>query len=126
MQANRASDTGPELSLRKYLRQEGFGGYRVNWRGAPGRPDIAYPGRHVAVFVHGCFWHHCPRCKPDLPRHNRAFWAAKFRRNRERDKRKRSELERLGWHVYEYWECQISSVAERPPTYLLRRLARDA
>ena len=22
-----------------------------------GLPDLAYMGRHLAVFVHGCFWH---------------------------------------------------------------------
>ena len=67
MRANRARNTGPELRLRKALREAGLGGYRLNWKKAPGRPDIAYPGRKVAIFVHGCYWHHCPRCYPNLP-----------------------------------------------------------
>ena len=45
MRANRARDTGPERRLRAALREAGLGGYRLNWRKAPGRPDIAYPGR---------------------------------------------------------------------------------
>ena len=45
MRANRAKDTGPELRLRRALREAGLGGYRLNWKKAPGRPDIAYPGR---------------------------------------------------------------------------------
>ena len=57
---------------------------------APGRPDIAYPGRKVAIFVHGCYWHHCPRCYPNLPKSNPEFWARKFELNRERDARKRA------------------------------------
>lgn len=107
MRANRARDTGPERSLRAALRAAGLGGYRLNWKGAPGRPDIAYPGRGVAVFVHGCFWHHCPRCYPNLPKSHPEFWARKFELNRERDTRKRLLLESQGWFVVEAWECDV-------------------
>lgn len=107
MQANRARDTAPELTLRAALRQAGHAGYRLNWRGAPGRPDVCYPGRRVAIFVHGCFWHHCPRCHPALPRSNPDFWARKFELNRERDGRKRTQLEAAGWSVHEVWECDV-------------------
>ena len=107
MRANRARDTGPERELRRALRAAGLGGYRLNWKKASGRPDIAYPGRHVAIFVHGCFWHHCPRCHPHLPKSNQEFWARKFELNQERDARKRSDLEMQRWLVIEAWECQI-------------------
>lgn len=59
------------------------------------------------MFVHGCFWHHCPRCQPALPRSNQGFWARKFELNRERDARKRTQLEARGWVVHEVWECDI-------------------
>ncbi len=85
----------------------GHPGYRLNWKRAPGRPDISYPGRRVAIFVHGCYWHHCPRCHPNLPKSNPEFWARKFELNRERDARKRRQLEEAGWHVFEVWECDI-------------------
>jgi len=107
MRANRAKDTGPERRLRRALRDAGLGGYRLNWRKAPGRPDIAYPGRRLAIFVHGCYWHHCPRCYPNLPKSNAAFWERKFELNRERDARKRERLERIGWRVVEFWEHDI-------------------
>ena len=107
MQANRAKDTKPELTLRAALREAGHPGYRLNWKRAPGRPDIAYPGRRVAVFVHGCYWHHCPRCHPNLPKSNPEFWARKFALNRERDARKRDELKGADWTVLEAWECDI-------------------
>ena len=107
MRANGARNTGPELRLRRALRDAGFGGYRLNWRKAPGRPDIAYPGRRLAIFVHGCYWHHCARCYPNVPKTNAAFWARKFELNRERDARKRDGLEADGWQVIEAWECQI-------------------
>ena len=107
MRANRAKDTGPERRLRAALRAAGLGGYRLNWKKAPGRPDIAYPGRKVAIFVHGCYWHHCPRCYPNLPKSNPEFWARKFDLNRERDARKRSTLEDADWSVVEVWECDL-------------------
>ena len=107
MQANRARDTQPERTLRRALREAGLGGYRLNWRKAPGRPDISYPGRRVAIFVHGCYWHHCTRCHPHLPKSNPEFWARKFELNRERDSRKRLQLEEIGWSVHEFWECDV-------------------
>jgi len=107
MQANRAKDTKPERKLRAALREAGHPGYRLNWKRAPGRLDISYPGHRVAVFVHGCYWHHCPRCHPDLPKSNSEFWARKFELNRERDARKRHQLEEADWRVFEVWECDI-------------------
>lgn len=107
MRANRARDTGPERRLRRALREAGLVGYRLNWKKAPGRPDIAYPGRKVAIFVHGCYWHHCPRCYPNLPKSNPEFWARKFALNQERDARKRRNLEGGGWFVLEAWECDV-------------------
>lgn len=122
MRANRATRTAPERILSAMLRSHGHPGYRLNWGGAPGRPDIAYPGRRIAVFVHGCFWHRCPTCRLPLPQANREFWKAKFRRNKARDRRKRRALERLGWQVIEVWECEIR---DREATDALpRQLAR--
>lgn len=106
MRGNVAKDTTPELALRKMLRQAGWGGYRLHWKVA-GRPDIAYPGRKVAIFVNGCYWHRCPDCQPPIPKSNTEFWAEKFRRNQERDERKRAELEDAGWTVLTVWECEI-------------------
>lgn len=107
MKGNRPSDTQPELLLRSALRLAGWPGYRLGWRGVPGRPDIAFPGRKLAIFVHGCYWHRCPHCSLPLPRTNTSFWKTKFERNVERDNRKRKNLEELGWKVVELWECQI-------------------
>lgn len=123
MRANRARDTAPERALRQALRDAGHAGYRLNWRGAPGRPDVSYPGRRIAVFVHGCFWHHCPRCQPRLPRSNQAFWARKFELNQERDARKRSELEARGWVVHEIWECDIRERLEEAVARIVDDLA---
>lgn len=42
MQANRPESTGPERALRAALRVAGLRGYRLNLRGVPGRPDVAF------------------------------------------------------------------------------------
>lgn len=118
MRGNRARDTKPELQLRRLLRDAGYGGYRLHWP-VPGRPDVAYPGRRVAIFVNGDFWHRCPHCNPPLPRANREFWQEKFARNVERDARKVRELEELGWTVLTVWECQLRD----DPRRVLRELA---
>jgi DNA mismatch endonuclease, patch repair protein len=111
MRGNRAKDTKPEVQLRRLLRAAGYGGYRLHWRVA-GRPDIAYPSRHIAIFVNGCFWHRCPNCQPPLPKSNAEFWAEKFRRNTERDKLKEEQLVEQGWRVFVVWECQLKEDAE--------------
>lgn len=107
MSANRARDTKPEQLLREALRDLGATGYRKNWRSVPGRPDIAFVGKKIAIFVHGCFWHRCPTCNLPLPKTNTDFWKAKFERNVKRDSDKRARLEALGWAVYEIWECDL-------------------
>lgn len=108
MKGNRGKNTGPELELRRLLREAGFPGYRLHWKGAPGHPDIAYPGRKVAIFVNGCFWHRCPHCQPAEPKSHTEFWRQKFALNQERDARKRRELEAAGWTVVTVWECQLT------------------
>lgn len=111
MRGNVAKNTTPELRLRAMLRESGFPGYRLHWRNAPGRPDIAYPGRRIAIFVNGCYWHRCPTCEPPMPKSNTAFWERKFALNAERDERKTRELEAAGWTVLTAWECEIRSGA---------------
>lgn len=108
MQGNKRRDTKPELIVRQMLRELGYPGYRLDWKKAPGHPDIAYPGRKCAVFVMGCFWHDHEGCKyASKPRTHSEYWQEKFRRNKERDARVRSELEELGWTVIDVWECEL-------------------
>lgn len=113
MSANRAKDTQPELILRRALWKEGIKGYRLNWKKAPGRPDIAFPARKIAIFVNGCFWHRCPSCQPSLPKSHRGFWKQKFTNNVCRDKEKVLQLRRAGWKVLTLWECQIEKNPQR-------------
>jgi DNA mismatch endonuclease (patch repair protein) len=107
MRANPSKNTSPELHARRLLREAGFPGYRVHWKNAPGTPDIAYPGRRVAIFINGCYWHRCPTCYPTLPKSNQDFWAQKFHDNEVRDRRSAESLSAMGWRRYVVWECQL-------------------
>ena len=110
MKGNKGKDTKPEMLVRTRLRAAGLSGYRLQWK-VPGRPDIAYPGKKVCLFINGCFWHRCPHCNPSMPKTNRDYWVPKFERNVERDARNIALLERDGWHVHVIWECELKKNA---------------
>lgn len=112
MSANKAKNTKPEIVFRKELWKQGIKGYRLHLKKVPGKPDIAFPRRKLAIFINGCFWHRCTLCNPNSPKSNVAFWAEKFKKNVARDKAKKDELERLGWKVEVIWECQIKNNLE--------------
>jgi len=108
MQGNKRANTKPELLVRKKLREAGYPGYRLQWNKVPGHPDIAYPGRKVAIFVHGCFWHHHEGCKyASTPSTNVEYWENKFATNIARDEKNRRLLEEMGWKVIVVWECEL-------------------
>ncbi len=109
MRSNKSKNTKPEMLFRKALWEAGIRGYRLHWKKAPGKPDIAFPGKKIAIFLNGCFWHRCPKCHLGLPKHNSEFWEAKFSRNVERDKEKVGALQNDGWDVIVIWECEIKN-----------------
>ncbi len=124
MSSNKGKDTKPELVFRKALRDVDASGYRLHWKKAPGRPDIAYPGKRIAVFVNGCFWHRCPYCNPPLPKTHTEFWRRKFERNVERDREKIEALKKDGWTVFVVWECQIKEDAKAHALKIKKELDR--
>ncbi len=107
MRANRGRNTGPEIELRRQLRMTGLLGYRLHKKRVPGRPDVSFGRQKVAIFVHGCYWHQCPRCSLPLPKSHADFWKAKFEANRRRDQANVEMLNSAGWKVLTLWECEI-------------------
>ena len=121
MSANKAKGTKSELLVKKLLWDNGIRGYRLNWKKAPGTPDIAFPGKKVAVFVHGCYWHNCPVCNRPLPKHNTEFWKNKFEKNTNRHTLKVNQLQVLGWKVVTVWECEI----KKTPHVVLKKISEQ-
>jgi DNA mismatch endonuclease (patch repair protein) len=109
--------------VRRFLHAAGFR-FRLHRRDLPGRPDIVLPKLRSVVLVHGCFWHRHPRCRfATTPTSNVAFWRAKFRANRARDRQVHEQLEELGWRVLVIWECETRSSSALDA--LARRLRED-
>lgn len=109
MRAVHGKDTGPELVIRSMLHRLGYR-FRLHRRDLPGTPDIVLPARRCVIFVNGCFWHGHACGRGQLPVTNAAFWKDKIRENRERDKRVRRELRKLGWRVLLVWQCQTKDL----------------
>ncbi len=74
------------------------------------RPDIAFPGARVAVFLDGCFWHRCPE-HGSAPKANEQYWTPKLARNVERDRRIDGALSAAGWTVVRVWEHELPEEA---------------
>jgi len=113
----RGRDTKPEMLLRHALWTTGLR-YRVHYR-LPGRPDIVFVSRRIAIFIDGCFWHGCPE-HGVRPKTNSKFWNTKIQGNMERDKKNRKLLEEAGWMVLRFWEHDI----ENDLSSLVKKLKR--
>ena len=94
-------------------------GYRLNRADLPGKPDIAYGGRKLVIFVHGCFWHgHACARGARSPKANADYWRAKIARNRARDERTLAAYVAMGWRTLVIHECELKDKAA-----LMARLA---
>jgi DNA mismatch endonuclease (patch repair protein) len=106
MRAIKSRDTGPEIRVRKAAHALGLR-FRLHRKDLPGSPDLVFPGRKTALFVHGCFWHghDCARGSRQ-PATNADYWRAKIARNIERDGEQVKALKQLGWKARVVWECE--------------------
>ena len=96
-----------EWKFRSLLMRSGIRGWRLgHGSGLTGSPDIVFTRRRLAVFLDGCFWHGCRRCR-SIPTTNRAFWMNKIGKNRKRDKKVQRALHEKGWNVVRIWEHEL-------------------
>jgi DNA mismatch endonuclease, patch repair protein len=112
MSAIRATNTKPELLVRRMLHGLGYR-FRTHVKGLAGKPDLVFSRRRKVIFVHGCFWHqhHHVSCRDSkLPTSNLEYWLPKLQRTRERDCERQQALERSGWQVLVLWECELRDI----------------
>ena len=106
----RGQNTQPEVAVRRLLHARGYR-FRLHRRDLPGTPDICFPGRKKAIFVHGCFWHRHQGCsRMTTPKTRTSFWEDKFRQNVVRDRVNITALAELGWGVMVVWECEARNL----------------
>ncbi len=103
----RCKDTKIEVELRKELWSRGLR-YRKNVKNIPGKPDIAFIGKKIAVFCDSEFWHgyDWEHRKNDI-KTRREFWIPKIEKNIQRDLEVNQLLEEQGWIVLRFWGKEI-------------------
>lgn len=107
MQRVKSKDSEIELMLRGELWSRGMR-YRKNVKGVFGKPDIAFIGKKIAIFVDSEFWHGFNwEVKQHEIKSNRDFWIKKIERNIERDLEVNDYLTKAGWIVLRFWGNEI-------------------
>jgi len=107
----RNKDTKPELLVRQFLYSKGFR-YRLYDKNLPGKPDIVFPGKKTAIFIHGCFWHGHKNCKYFVvPKTRTEWWLKKIQKNSNNDAENLKLLEDDGWHVVTIYEEFLNNLA---------------
>lgn len=108
----RQTGTDTELALRREMYRIGLR-YRIGYEvlRKPRRvADVAFPGRKIAVFIDGCFWHGCPE-HATWPKRNADFWRQKIEANRQRDADTNARLEANGWTALRFWSHESPTKA---------------
>jgi DNA mismatch endonuclease, patch repair protein len=115
MQRVSSRNTGPEKTFQTALRRAGLRSFRACDTTLPGKPDIVIPGKGLAIFIDGDFWHgHQYQSRgfgsqqeqlADV--NNAEYWVAKLTRNVTRDFQNTSDLLNSGWRVLRFWESDI-------------------
>lgn len=118
----RGKNTKPEILFRKLAWCAGLRGYRIHAK-IPGRPDLYFPRKKVAVFIDGCFWHGCEKCNL-RPKSNAVFWDNKFRANKVRDAAVAVTLKALKIQMIRFPEHVMKKNPERCVEKLFKTLEK--
>lgn len=110
MQAVKGKGTSLEKRLWAILANMGVKGWKKNLPTLPGKPDVVFLKNRIAIFIDGCFWHGCPRCRRKLPQTRRSYWKRKIQRNVELAALYERELQTQGWTVIRIWEHEMNDL----------------
>ena len=120
----RSTNTKPEIAFRKLISStlypKGYR-YRLHYKKLPGKPDMVFVEKKVAVFVDGSFWHG-HRLKKGQTNLSRRYWLPKIKRNMERDKLVNRRLRKMGWKVVRVWEHEIRKNPENARNAVMHAL----
>src|SRR6188768_1686361 len=99
MRSIKSTNTKPEIRLAEELDRLKIAHERQ--KKLPGRPDFTIGA--LCVFVHGCFWHRCPRHYKH-PKSRVEHWRQHIGKNVARHLRNCKRLNRLGYKTLVVWE----------------------
>jgi len=119
----RSKNTSLEIEFRKLLWKNGMGHYRIHYN-LPGKPDIVYVSKKIAIFIDGDFWHGYNWKKlGKVP--PKKYWQGKIEKNIARAEKYNRKLRKDGWTVLRIWEHYIKKNPEKcimkVKRYYLRR-----
>ena len=109
-----------ELVILQLLRKNKITGWRRHIKKIQGTPDFTFKKEKIVVFVDGCFWHGCPKCKA-IPKTNKKFWINKMNINKQNDRKTNKILKADGWTIIRFWEHQI----KKGPANLIKRIKKE-
>ena len=120
----KSKETSIELLVRRKLFSMGYR-YRVNYKALPGKPDIVFTKKKVAIFIHGCYWHghDCGSRYAHSSQSNKMYWGTKIERTKQRDEKHIQALEADGWTVVVLWECQIRQSFDQTVEFIVKTLS---
>ncbi len=107
MQNIRSSGTRPEVLVMRELRKRKIY-FAKHVKTLPGKPDIVFRRKKVAVFIDSDFWHGHPT-NFIMPKTNEEYWSNKINSNKKRDRKVTLELQKQGWQVLRIWESDIKA-----------------
>jgi DNA mismatch endonuclease, patch repair protein len=103
----KATNTKPELLVRKFLHAQGYR-YKLHDKTLPGKPDLVLPKYNTIIFINGCFWHGHNKCKYyKVPQTRTDWWLQKINTNKANDAKAVKALKKMGWKVIVIWECRL-------------------
>jgi len=111
----KSKNTNPERVIFALIKRKGIS-FGKHANDLPGKPDIIFRHKKVAVFLDGNFWHgwRFPLWEHKLSEK----WREKINATRNRDQRNFRKLRDLDWKVVRIWEHQI----EKSPEECLERI----
>src|SRR6185503_8895038 len=98
-----------EWKFRSALMRRRIRGWRLHDTSLIGSPDFVFRDNNLVVFIDGCFWHGCRKCKRPLPKSNREYWTNKINSNVHRARKITRELKRQNFVVTRIWEHDLRS-----------------
>jgi len=118
----RSKGTRPELKVARELKRRRIY-FSSHSKTVPGKPDIIFRRKKIAVFIDSDFWHGNPGYFK-MPKSNTRYWKAKIEGNRCRDRQVNAVLRKSGWKIIRIWEHNLNNNLSRSVLRIINALQK--